>query len=280
MTAVSHLELLFKQACIAEIEALKPGNVHIFADGHGMTVQDFIRSAEVASPAIATQGAAVGKRILDAIHATWDAVGCNTNLGILLLSAPLLKAAEAAGEGTLQSALDRVLASLTIEDAQLAFMAIARASPAGLGQSARGDVHEAATVDLLEAMRIAQDRDRIAKQYVTGYADVFRAAKLYDEKRHSWQRPAWAATAVYLHFLSSFEDSHISRKHGIVTAEAVRDEAKRHFETFVALENPKTYMQTLLDYDANLKSRGLNPGTSADLTVATILCSSLCTSLS
>jgi triphosphoribosyl-dephospho-CoA synthase len=279
MSSGPHLPLLFKQACLAEIEALKPGNVHIFADGHGMTVQDFVRSAEVASTAIARQGAPVGKRILDAVHATWDAVGCNTNLGILLLGAPLLKAAEAAGEGTLTSALDDVLAGLTIEDAELAFKAIARASPAGLGQSTQGDVHEAASMSLLEAMRIAQDRDRIAKQYVTGYADVFEAARLYEEKQQAWQRPAWAVTAVYLHFLSSFEDSHILRKHGMEIAEAVRDEAKRHFETFVALENPKTYMQPLLDFDASLKSRGLNPGTSADLTVATILCSSLCSSL-
>ena len=35
----------FKAACMAELEALKPGNVHIFADGHGMTVQDFMASA-------------------------------------------------------------------------------------------------------------------------------------------------------------------------------------------------------------------------------------------
>jgi triphosphoribosyl-dephospho-CoA synthase len=275
MSSGPHLPLLFKQACLAEIEALKPGNVHIFADGHGMTVQDFICSAEVASTAIARQGAPVGRRILDAVHATWDAVGCNTNLGILLLGAPLLKAAEAAGEGTLQSALDHVLAGLTIEDAELAFMAIARASPAGLGQSSQGDVHEAASMSLLEAMRIAQGRDRIAKQYVTGYTDVFQAARLYDERLRAWQRPAWAATAVYLHYLSAFEDSHIVRKHGLAIAEEVKAEAEQHHVAFVALENPKTYMQPLLDFDASLKSRGLNPGTSADLTVATILCSSL-----
>jgi triphosphoribosyl-dephospho-CoA synthase len=274
MTSASHLALLFKQACLAEIEALKPGNVHIFADGHGMTVQDFIRSAEVASAAIASQGAPVGKRILDAVNATWDAVGCNTNLGILLLCAPLLKAVEV-GESPLQSAVEHVLEGLTSEDARLTFMAIVRASPAGLGQSSQGDVHEAASMSLLEAMRIAQDRDRIAKQYVTGYTDVFQAARLYDERLRAWQRPAWAVTAVYLHFLGTFEDSHIVRKHGLAIAEAVKAEAEQHHAAFVALENPKTYMQPLLDFDASLKSRGLNPGTSADLTVATILCSSL-----
>lgn len=275
MTALT-LALQFKQACLAEIEALKPGNVHIFADGHGMTVQDFIRSAEIASPGIASSGASVGKRILTAVDATWDAVGCNTNLGILLLSGPLLAAAEASGEGGLRLALRQVLAGLSVEDAELTFRAIARASPAGLGRSSSGDVHEPVTMSLLEAMRIAQDRDRIARQYVTEYADVFDAVRLYDEMLGKWQRPAWAATAVYLHFLSRFDDSHIARKHGKAIAEEVRVAAVPHFESFIMLENPKRYMQALLELDTSLKSRGLNPGTSADLTVATILCSSLC----
>ena len=35
----------------AELEALKPGNVHIHAGGHGMTVRDFLMSAEAAAKA-------------------------------------------------------------------------------------------------------------------------------------------------------------------------------------------------------------------------------------
>ena len=40
----------YTNACMAELTALKPGNVHLFADGHGMLVQDFIKSAEVSAP--------------------------------------------------------------------------------------------------------------------------------------------------------------------------------------------------------------------------------------
>jgi triphosphoribosyl-dephospho-CoA synthase len=269
------LSLLFKQACLAEIEALKPGNVHIFADGHGMTVQDFIRSAEAASDEIALGGASVGRRILNAVNATWDAVGCNTNLGIALLAAPLLLAAERGWGRDLQTALQSVLADLTVEDADLAFQAILRASPAGLGDSDQNDVRKAASVSLLDAMRTAQHRDNIAKQYVTTYADIFAAAKLYDAMNIKWERPAWAATAVYLHLFSSLEDSHIVRKYGRAKAEEIRREAERHYRQFIVLENPKTYMLKLLDFDASLKARGLNPGTSADMTVAAILCSNL-----
>lgn len=266
---------MFQQACLAEIEALKPGNVHIFADGHGMTVQDFIRSAEVASQPIATPGASVGQRILGAVEATWQAVACNTNLGILLLSAPLLRAAERPSETGLPGALEAELAALSIEDTQLTFQAIVRASPAGLGESPQDDVHGPAMVTLLEAMRTAQARDLIAKQYVTAYADIFAAAAFYEEVEQRWQRPAWATTAVYLRFLAQFADSHIVRKYGLAKAEEVRSEAGHHYAAFIALENPKTYMPKLLEFDAKLKAGRLNPGTSADLTVAALLCSAL-----
>ena len=84
----------FIAACRDEIEAPKPGNVHVFADGHGMTVPDFLRSAEAAAPALSNPSLPVGARILAAVEATFAAVGMNTNLGIILLCAPLAAAAE------------------------------------------------------------------------------------------------------------------------------------------------------------------------------------------
>ena len=69
----------FRAACMAELEALKPGNVHIFADGHGMTVQDFIISAEAASVLIAQPNLSLGERILYSVQATQKVIACNTN---------------------------------------------------------------------------------------------------------------------------------------------------------------------------------------------------------
>ena len=82
----------------AELEALKPGNVHRFEAGHGMTVEDFETSADISAPFLCARGAGVGARVLRAVSATRKAVGQNTNLGILLLCAPLATAAER-GEG-------------------------------------------------------------------------------------------------------------------------------------------------------------------------------------
>ncbi|HQR60289.1 MAG TPA: triphosphoribosyl-dephospho-CoA synthase, partial [Methylophilaceae bacterium] len=220
------LAAAFKSACLTELETLKPGNVHIFADGHGMVVDDFVRSAEAAAAVIARPESSVGQRILDAVDATWDEVGCNTNLGIVLLCAPLIHAALHGDKPTLRGRLEEVLRDLTVSDAELTYRAIQRASPAGLGESARHDVHEAPSVTLLAAMQEAEQRDRIAWQYAHGFADVFDlGAARYREAANRWGWSAWAGTAVYLGFLAPSPDSHTARKHGEALAQQVRKEA-------------------------------------------------------
>lgn len=260
----------YRDACMAELTAIKPGNVHMFADGHGMVVQDFIQSANVSAPAIAQVGLTVGERILNATQATWNAVGCNTNLGIVLLAAPMIQAAYS-DQGFCRESLQSVLKALTVQDAIEAYKAIAMANPAGLGAAAEHDVQDVPQVSLLQGMQAAADRDLIAQQYSDGYQAVFNALALYKTYLELWEREAWAVTAVYLHFLSEFEDSHIARKHGNEMAQAIQFEAKNHFQHFNAQENPKLYQGILLDWDADLKKRGINPGTSADLTVACLL---------
>jgi triphosphoribosyl-dephospho-CoA synthase len=260
----------YRDACMAELTAIKPGNVHMFADGHGMVVQDFIQSANVSAPAIAQVGLTVGERILNATQATWNKVGCNTNLGILLLSAPMIQAAYS-DKGFCQESLQSILEVLTVQDAIEAYKAITIANPAGLGTAVEHDVQDAPQVSLLEGMQAAADRDLIAQQYSDGYQAVFNALVLYKTYLELWEREAWAVTSVYLHFLAEFEDSHIVRKHGNEMAQAVQLEAKNHFQHFTAQENPKLYQASLLGWDADLKKRGINPGTSADLTVACLL---------
>lgn len=269
------LAAAFKYACLAELEALKPGNVHIFADGHGMTVQHFLRSADVAAPAICTPAARVGQRILLATQATMAEVGCNTNLGILLLAAPMLQAAQRAGGQFSMAQLQVVLQGLTVADAQAAYAAIRLANPAGLGQSGQHDVHQDVQVTLLVAMQEAAVRDRIAWQYAHAYADIVAALDYYRQCQQRWQRPAWAASAVYLRFLATLADSHVARKYGADLAEQLRAEALPHWQALEHSDNPKTLQGPLLAFDRALKLRQLNPGTSADLTVATLLLSRL-----
>lgn len=267
---------MYMQACLAELEALKPGNVHIFADGHGMQVQDFIKSAEASAMPISKPEYSMGERIYNAVNATWQAVGCNTNLGIILLCAPIIHTYLENSHSFTNQGLKQTLSKLSYDDAKFAFNAIQIASPAGLGKLAEHDVNQPPKITLLEAMQVAAERDAIARQYTNGYAQVYEfGVKLHKNISLQWQREAWVNTAVYLSFLAHLTDSHISRKIGRETALAVQQEADRHYKIYIELENPKLYMPELLLFDQSLKSRGINPGTSADLTVATLLLVSL-----
>jgi triphosphoribosyl-dephospho-CoA synthase len=266
LTRAEHVHDAFVDACLLDVMALKPGNVGIHAAGHGMQVVDFIRSARAAALAIAAAEHSVGERVYGAIAATRAAVGTNTNLGIVLLAAPLAHAFHRGGR--LRDSLVRVLAELSTADAQLAFDAIRLASPGGLGAAERHDVREPARVSLLEAMRAAADRDSIARQYVTAYADVVEIglARLEQARLRGCDRRA-AATHVFLGFLAGLPDAHVARKFGIDEAQFLRHSAAEHAQAD-GRYGPR--LAALLDWDAALKARGLNPGTSADLTVATL----------
>jgi triphosphoribosyl-dephospho-CoA synthase len=270
MTVPAAIAAAFVAACRDELEAPKPGNVHVFADGHRMSAADFMRSADAAAEPLTRPGARVGQRILGAVEATRAAVGTNTNLGIILLCAPLAAAAELATTN-LRAALADVLESLDIADADLAFRAIALASPGGLGHAARHDVRAPATVTLRQAMAEAADRDRIAHQFSTGFADIFdRGLNRLDAAVRRWRDPKWATLAVHLGFLAAFPDSHIARKYGAAAAEDARRTAQEFESRLQASDDPADLLADLLAWDGDLKARGLNPGTTADLTVATL----------
>lgn len=276
----SALQHAYLQACLAELEALKPGNVHIFSDGHGMQVQDFIASAEVSAAALCddeTYGhRPLGQRILQALQATHAKVGCNTNLGIVLLAAPPVQARLQFQELPLQTALHQVLQQTTVEDAACVYEGIRLVSPAGMGQRDAHDVSQPPQITLLHAMQLASQNDMVAQQYVDAYATIFSTVMpLYEAYSARWERSAWALTAVYLYWLSSVPDSHIQRKYGTDLASQIQNTAGEHYTAFTALENPKHYMPALLKWDAELKQARINPGTSADLTVITAMISSL-----
>jgi triphosphoribosyl-dephospho-CoA synthase len=254
---------LFQQACLDELQAIKPGNVHVFADGHDMTVEDFVLSAKVASIAISAPKLRLGERILASVQATLNKVNCNTNLGVILLCAPLVESHD--------KPLKDVLENTTVEDCALCFRAILLANPAGLGKSANHDVNQHPDCTLLEAMQEASGRDLIACQYSNYFEDIFKVGVPNLERALlRWSNLSWATTEVYLHFLAYYLDSHIVRKYGEAIAKKVQNEAKTHLDAFTKVANPKTYLGNLLRWDADLKLRKINPGTSADLTVATL----------
>lgn len=262
-----------RASCMAEIRAFKPGNVSLDSPGHGMTAQQFIDSADAIADVLAAPGMRVGERIFRAIEATRKAVACNTNLGIVLLCAPLTQSVLAASaEPCLKSRVMNVLARLDVADAEFAYRAIRLAAPAGLSRSRRHDVYSAPQVTLLEAMVEACDVDRIAAQYATGYSDIFQEGVPRGRAAlERWRTEEWAAVAIYLALLARFPDTHIRRKFGVAVAGRVSQQAAELDYEIQQCDNPAEMLLSLEAFDQYLKGEGINPGTSADMTVATLL---------
>ena len=157
-------------ACLLEATVRKPGNVHPQASFRDLTYADFVRSAHLIGPSFEHAGEwSVGRIVRDAVERTRREVSTNTNLGILLLLAPLASVPPGV---TIADGIGGVLAGLTREDARLVYEAIRLANPGGLGQVENEDVAAEPSVTLLEAMQLAADRDRIAQQFANNFATV------------------------------------------------------------------------------------------------------------
>jgi len=191
------IQELVELACLWEATVPKPGNVHPGAAFADTTYNDFVLSARAIGPVFArAPHLSVGQLVLQAVQATRQAVGKNTNLGIILALAPLAKAVN-------ETDIPSILNQLTIDDAAQVYEAIRVAQPGGLGQADSQDVYDQPTVTLLEAMRLAADRDLIARQYVTGYREVlsFLLPTLIEELDKSlpdqtWRTLAWWRTTL------------------------------------------------------------------------------------
>jgi triphosphoribosyl-dephospho-CoA synthase len=266
------IEAEFIAACLDELLALKPGNVHRFAAGHGMAVAQFERAAIAAAPHIADPKLSIGERILRATEASFGVAGVNTNLGIVLLATPLAKAAAETGTGLgLRRRLAIILAELDCDDADTTFAAIRLANPAGLGEVEKGDVRRAnPRFTLIEAMDMAKDRDRIANAYVTAYSDIFDfALPGFKAARSETDNRDLAITTLHMMLLAEFRDSHIVRKYGAEVAAEVR-QAARDLRSIWSPVVDANSIEKLMEFDARLKSKQLNPGTTADFVVTTI----------
>lgn len=261
----------YEDACRLEIEALKPGNVHVFADGHRMSAAQFLESARVSSGPLTDPALPLGRRILEAVRATQQAVATNTNLGIVLLCGPIIRAAEPF-PGDLRVGLRSVLAGLDMDDTRAVFEAIVTASPGGLGAAGGNDVRDEPKAPLVEAMREAAGRDLIARQYASGFDDIFGLGlPALQTSLARGESGMWPSVAAYMAFLTTFPDSHVARKHGDKIAQKVLEEAQAVRDALDAATDTAGRISLLSSFDRDLKSRGINPGTSADLTVASLL---------
>jgi triphosphoribosyl-dephospho-CoA synthase len=251
-------------ACLLEVSAPKPGNVHRGADFEDLTFYDFVASSVAIAPAMQRAvERSVGETVLDAIRATRDLVRTNTNLGTVLLLAPL---AAVPREVELADGIIAILDGLTPEDAAAVYQAIRLAQPGGLGQVDAADVHEAPPDRLRDAMCAAADRDLVARQYANGFEEVLNMVEPWFTQ-HQRQGHSLTDNIVhtYVRLLSQFPDSLIARKCGPQVARQASDYAAAVLKA--GQPGDAGYLRALSDLDFWLRAdhHRRNPGTTADL---------------
>jgi triphosphoribosyl-dephospho-CoA synthase len=237
-----------------------------------MTYVDFLTSAAVTGPIVArAQELGLGATVLAAVQATREEVGVNTNLGTLLLVVPLtLGHLGRYPEEKLGIAARRVVRAATPTDAEQVYEAIRLARPGGLGKVAAGDVEEAPSISLFEAMELAAERDLVARQWINGFNEVAEAAEVIQQEYHAGTPLGEAIVVSQLTLLAAHGDSLVARKLGNA---ASRDVATRAALVLSKRGDAAEYLPLRHDFDFWLRSDGnrRNPGTTADLLAASLL---------
>jgi triphosphoribosyl-dephospho-CoA synthase len=256
-------------ACLLEVTARKPGNVHRGADFEDVRYVDFVVSAVAIAPALnQAEELGVGPTVRECIRRTRDLVGSNTNLGIVLLLAPL---AAVPSDQRLAAGIGAVLERLTIADAQAVYEAIRLARPGGLGHVPEQDVAGEPTEHLRSVMQRASQRDLIARQYVNGFQEVFHVGLpiLTSPQIESanWEE---AIILCHLELMARHPDTLIARKRGELEA---AEAARRAADVLVAgWPRADDSRRRFAELDAWLRAVGheRNPGTTADLVTASL----------
>ncbi|MEM4246322.1 MAG: triphosphoribosyl-dephospho-CoA synthase [Candidatus Bathyarchaeia archaeon] len=271
----------------------KPGNVDRLHNFKNTTFEDFLGS--IAGLGSCWRRAAlggcsgayrIGRAVLEASKAmlSWQDGG-NTSFGTILLLAPLAVAAgsvlveESFDVERLRAMLRNAISVATYRDTIAVYKAIALVRPGGLGRSPELDVGEKRSLEkinrdripLQEVFRLSSGYDSISREWCTGFEISFTIGYPYFTR--SIQKGEGVNSAVvntYLRILSEIPDTLIARKAGARMAESISEEAGEALKAGgLSTTEGRGAVERL---DRRLREDGnlLNPGTTADLTCASV----------
>lgn len=247
-------------AMMLEVTAYpKPGNVDRCHDYPETRLEHFLASTIFARPALEEAELAkgrIGEIIKHAIRDTNCHNGGNTHFGAFLLLIPLVYGRDIPGAMTAISKTDS-------SDAIAFYKAFAMTS-VKVHSTDELDVNDPHTLtlirerdmSLLDVMQHSAANDMIAREWVTGFPLSRRGADLLKENGPGRE----SIVQTYLNLLATEPDTLIIKKHGIEVAR----------ETMMAARDVLEGKRSVEDLDAECIRRDINPGSTADIIIASI----------
>jgi triphosphoribosyl-dephospho-CoA synthase len=247
-------------AMMLEVTAYpKPGNVDRCHDYQTTTLEHFLASIIFVRPAFeqAEQGKeGIGKIILDAVRMTGGHRGGNTHFGAFILLVPLIAGGDIGGAIS-------CVKQTSVEDALDFYRAFGMTQVRVL-ESDDLDVNDPKSVEklksrnmtLFDVMEYSSGHDIVAREWVNGYSLTRKGADLL--MRHGDGRESIVRT--FLDLLAYEPDTFIAKKHGLPVAVTVMEKAAEVRDGFL----------DLMSFDQECIDRGINPGSMADIIIASI----------
>ena len=269
---LDNLQNAYLFACRKDIELIKPGNVNIKSPHSDTNAEDYLESSLLSSKELFKPDYSLGERILNSIKITRSKIKTNTNLGIILLCAPIIHACIYFNNLTMREGIKKTLSSSTVKDTQDLCMAINISAPGGLGTREIYDTASKPTVNILEIMNHSASYDRISYQYSHDYSDIFDfiiPRLVFLNKKHN--SLDISLSVMFMEILAKIPDSHISRKYGNKIAKKTSNNASDLLKILDREYSPDYLADRLNNLDYEYKKKGINPGTTADLLVASLM---------
>ena len=270
--SLDDLKSAYLFSCKKDIELIKPGNVNLLSSHKDTKAQDYLDSAILSSKELFNQNYSLGKRILESVNVTRSQVNVNTNLGIILLCAPVIQSYIDFNNLDLREGIKKTLSTTSIKDTHDLCAAINISSPGGLGDSDMYDTASYPNASIKQIMDYSQEYDRISYQYSHNFSDIFDfiIPKL-EFLNQRYESLDISLSLLFIEILAKIPDSHISRKFGDKIAKKTSNNAHDLLKILDREYDPDYLAKALNNLDYEYKKKGINPGTTADLLVASLM---------
>ena len=174
------------------------------------------------SDIICEKGMDIGTKIYESVKSSVDVVGCNTNLGIILLCTPIVQSLYLDEKHRFsRENLKKTILDIDHKQTKKIYEAINIANAGGMGEKDEYDIKKSGNCNfkLYEAMKYASSYDDIANEFYCFFDNIINNfSPFWRICFNKMNNDESATTATFLSLLSKRPDSLIARKYGVMKA--------------------------------------------------------------